>query len=50
MSDSEKKDEPDPDGEWESPIIPPPIREKGDEGEAGKKEWEPPIAPPSPKV
>lgn len=50
MSDTEKKDAPDPEGEWDSPVIPPPAREKGDEGKPGKKEWEPPIAPPSPKV
>lgn len=47
MSDEEKKDQGPETQEWESPVIPPPIKEKKD-GESGDaKEWEPPIGPPA---
>lgn len=49
MSDVEKKDQKLETEEWESPVLPPPIKEKGGEGPDPKSDWESPVIPPPTK-
>jgi len=49
VSDGEKRDEDAGTEEWEAPVLPPPIKEKGGEGPDPKSDWESPVIPPPTK-